>query len=151
MPETLGPAYRTIGDVSAIVGVPQHVLRFWETHFPQIAPLKRGGNRRYYRPADIEVLVRINRLLRDDGYTIKGVQKLLAEDAAVAVTRKSAMPVEPAGITESPGVSLPPASVPVPVMDDDAPPGRLSPRVPVAALIAIRDRLAAALAEARLR
>ena len=75
------PAYRTISEVADQIGVPQHVLRFWETRFPQIQPMKRGGNRRYYRPQDVELLTRINRLLHSDGYTIKGVQKLLGEGA----------------------------------------------------------------------
>ena len=72
-------AFRTISEVSAEVGVPQHVLRFWETKFSQIKPLKRGGGRRYYRPEDIELLNRIRSWLYDDGYTIKGVQKLLRD------------------------------------------------------------------------
>jgi DNA-binding transcriptional MerR regulator len=72
-------AFRTISEVSAELGVPQHVLRFWETRFPQVKPLKRGGGRRYYRPEDVELLRRIQRLLYEEGYTIKGVQKLLRE------------------------------------------------------------------------
>lgn len=72
-------AFRTISEVSDEVGVPQHVLRFWETKFSQIKPLKRGGGRRYYRPEDIDLLNRIRAWLYDDGYTIKGVQKLLRE------------------------------------------------------------------------
>ena len=62
--------------------LPQHVLRFWETRFPQIKPLKRGGGRRYYRPDDVELLRAIKRLLYDQGYTIKGVQKMLREQGA---------------------------------------------------------------------
>lgn len=72
-------AFRTISEVSDDVGVPQHVLRFWETKFTQIKPLKRGGGRRYYRPEDIDLLNQIRAWLYDDGYTIKGVQKLLKE------------------------------------------------------------------------
>ena len=72
-------AYRTISEVSTDVNVPQHVLRFWETKFPQIRPLKRGGGRRYYRPEDVELLRRIQALLYEDRYTIKGVQRLLKE------------------------------------------------------------------------
>jgi DNA-binding transcriptional MerR regulator len=71
------PAYRTISDVATLIGVPHHVLRFWETKFPVIAPLKRGGGRRYYRPEDVAAIERIARLLHVEGYTIKGVQKLL--------------------------------------------------------------------------
>ena len=70
-------AFRTISEVSTELDVPQHVLRFWETKFPQIRPLKRGGGRRYYRPEDVELLRQIRSLLYDEGYTIRGVQKLL--------------------------------------------------------------------------
>ena len=77
-------AFRTISEVSGEVGVPQHVLRFWETKFSQIKPLKRGGGRRYYRPEDIDLLNRIRAWLYDDGYTIKGVQKLLREGGSAA-------------------------------------------------------------------
>ncbi|WP_042442592.1 MerR family transcriptional regulator [Azospirillum sp. B510] len=72
-------AYRTISEVSTDLNVPQHVLRFWETKFPQVRPLKRGGGRRYYRPEDVELLRRIQALLYQDRYTIKGVQRLLKE------------------------------------------------------------------------
>ena len=74
-------AFRTISEVAADLEVPQHVLRFWETKFIQIRPMKRGGGRRYYRPEDVELLRRIRSLLYDDGYTIKGVQKLLRQGA----------------------------------------------------------------------
>jgi DNA-binding transcriptional MerR regulator len=70
-------AYRTISEVAGEIGVPAHVLRFWETKFPSVKPLKRGGGRRYYRPEDIEALRRIRNLLYEDGLTIRGVQKLL--------------------------------------------------------------------------
>lgn len=70
-------AFRTISEVAAEIDVPQHVLRFWESKFAQVKPLKRGGGRRYYRPEDVELLRRIRTLLYNDGYTIKGVQKLL--------------------------------------------------------------------------
>lgn len=72
-------AFRTISEVAGILDIPQHVLRFWESKFSQIKPLKRGGGRRYYRPDDVVLLQRIKALLYDDGYTIKGVQKLLRE------------------------------------------------------------------------
>lgn len=72
-------AFRTISEVSDHLQVPQHVLRFWETKFDAVRPMKRGGGRRYYRPEDIELLRRIRDLLYSDGYTIKGVQKLLRE------------------------------------------------------------------------
>ncbi len=72
-------AFRTISEVAYELGVKQHVLRFWETKFSQVKPLKRGGGRRYYRPEDVELLQAIHRLLYVEGYTIKGVQKLLRE------------------------------------------------------------------------
>ena len=72
-------AFRTISEVSDELDLPQHVLRFWETKSPQIKPMKRGGGRRYYRPEDIQLLDRIRRWLYEDGYTIKGVQKLLKD------------------------------------------------------------------------
>jgi DNA-binding transcriptional MerR regulator len=72
-------AFRTISEVAEDLHIPQHVLRFWETKFPQLKPLKRGGGRRYYRPEDIGLLRRIGDLLYTQGYTIKGVQRLLRE------------------------------------------------------------------------
>lgn len=72
-------AFRTISEVAAVLDVPQHVLRFWESKFSQVKPLKRGGGRRYYRPSDIDLLRTIRSLLYDNGYTIKGVQKLLRD------------------------------------------------------------------------
>ena len=72
-------AFRTISEVADELHIPQHVLRFWETRFPQVKPLKRGGGRRYYRPDDIALLRRISDLLYIQGYTIKGVQRLLRE------------------------------------------------------------------------
>jgi len=73
-------AFRTIGEVAADLGLPQHILRYWETRFTQLRPLQRAGNRRYYRPADVELVRRINRLLNQDGYTVRGVKKLLDEE-----------------------------------------------------------------------
>ena len=70
-------AFRTISEVSSDLDVPQHVLRFWETKFTQLCPLKRGGGRRYYRPEDVALLRRIHALLYKEGYTIKGVQRVL--------------------------------------------------------------------------
>ena len=84
-------AFRTIGEVSEALAVPQHVLRFWETKFPQIRPLKRGGGRRYYRPEDVALLRHIRHLLHDEGFTVRGVQKLLRERAS----RPAAAPETP--------------------------------------------------------
>src|SRR5437870_13255721 len=78
-PAKSAAAFRTISEVAGELDVPQHVLRFWETKFPQVRPLKRGGGRRYYRPDDISLLRRISDLLYIEGYTIKGVQRLLRE------------------------------------------------------------------------
>ena len=73
-------AFRTISEVADDLDLPQHVLRFWETRFSQIRPLKRGGGRRYYRPSDVDLLRGIRHLLYEEGYTIKGVQKILREN-----------------------------------------------------------------------
>ena len=72
-------ALLTIGELSQELGVAQHILRYWETRFPQLKPMQRAGNRRYYRPADVELARKINRLLNHEGYTVRGVQKLLRE------------------------------------------------------------------------
>ena len=79
--EKSASAFRTISEVADELEVPQHVLRFWETKFPQVRPLKRGGGRRYYRPEDVELLRQIRSLLYHEGYTIKGVQRLMREGA----------------------------------------------------------------------
>ncbi len=78
-PKKAPTAFRTISEVADDLHIPQHVLRFWETKFTQVKPLKRGGGRRYYRPDDITLLRRISHLLYTQGYTIKGVQRLLRE------------------------------------------------------------------------
>ncbi|MBT3238814.1 MAG: MerR family transcriptional regulator [Rhodospirillaceae bacterium] len=82
MTEKSASAFRTISEVAKDLDLPQHVLRFWETKFPDIKPMKRGGGRRYYRPEDIDLIRRIQSLLHDNGYTIKGAQKLLREGSA---------------------------------------------------------------------
>ena len=79
-------AFRTIGELATELGVPQHILRYWETRFPQLRPLTRAGNRRYYRPEDVTLVPRIDTALNRDGYTIKGVQKLLAGKEVLAPT-----------------------------------------------------------------
>jgi DNA-binding transcriptional MerR regulator len=113
-------AFRTIGELAQELGVAQHILRYWESKFPQLRPLQRAGNRRYYRPADVELARRIHRLLNQEGYTVRGVQKLLADGMPVAPPEDSAP--EP---SEAPGLAEPAISV------DD--------------LRTVRDRLAAAL------
>ena len=82
-------AFRTISEVSEMLDVPAHVLRFWESKFSALSPLKRNGGRRYYRPDDVELLVKIRDLLYRDGYTIKGVQKLLSSGAGASVATSS--------------------------------------------------------------
>lgn len=98
-------AFRTISEVAGDLEVPQHVLRFWETRFAQIKPLKRAGGRRYYRPEDIELLRRIRELLYKHGYTIKGVQRLLKDNGLIEVP--TAAPVVAAPVAPAP----PPAPV----------------------------------------
>ena len=80
MPDKAAGAFRTIGELSRETGLPQHILRYWETRFPQLRPLQRAGKRRYYRPEDVALVLRINSLLNVEGYTIPGVQKLLSEE-----------------------------------------------------------------------
>lgn len=90
-------AFRTISEVAAELDLPQHVLRFWETRFPQIRPMKRAGGRRFYRPGDVEILRAIRRLLYSEGYTIRGVQRILKERGARAVAAMGEGPAsEPA-------------------------------------------------------
>jgi DNA-binding transcriptional MerR regulator len=105
-------AFRTISEVASELAVPQHVLRFWESKFSQIRPLKRGGGRRYYRPEDVTLLRRIRQCLYDDGYTIKGVQRLLRE-GQLRPAEQFELPAEPdpPPITPSPPVRSGPVDV----------------------------------------
>lgn len=111
-------AFRTISEVADMFGLPQHILRYWETRFPQLRPLQRAGNRRYYRPDDVALVERINNLLNQQGYTVKGVQKLLSGKAVLV---PSAAPTAPLATV-------------------------MSGESDFAALIAIRNRLSRALA-----
>jgi DNA-binding transcriptional MerR regulator len=95
-------AFRTISEVSAELDVPQHVLRFWESKFTQLRPLKRGGGRRYYRPEDLALLRRIHGLLYREGYTIKGVQRVLRTPRGAAKEETAGETVKP----ESPRMSV---------------------------------------------
>ncbi len=95
-------AYRTISEVSNEIDVPAHVLRFWETKFLQIKPLKRGGGRRYYRPEDVTLLKTIRQFLYSDGYTIKGVQRLLKDGLIKTATNK--MDTERNSVPEAPEI-----------------------------------------------
>lgn len=78
-------AFRTIGEVTQLTGVAPHILRYWEGRFPQLRPVTRAGNRRYYRPADVVLVQRIHQLLNHEGYTVRGVQQLLAGEGKVPV------------------------------------------------------------------
>lgn len=123
-------AFRTIGELSEELGVAQHILRYWESKFPQLRPLQRAGNRRYYRPADVALARRIHHLLSNEGYTVRGVQKLLREQP------KSEAPAAPA---ESP---LPGSDAPMFGSPADA-----RPEIDVDRLVHLRDRLRDALAD----
>lgn len=117
-----GPeAFRSISEASDALGVPQHVLRFWETKFSFIRPMKRAGGRRFYRPQDIMVLAEVRRLLHDEGYTIKGVQKLHRELGARRFAAGEA-PAEPGAPAAEPARPQPPPppSAPAPAVLDDA-------------------------------
>jgi DNA-binding transcriptional MerR regulator len=120
-------ALLTIGELSEQLGVAQHILRYWETRFPQLRPMQRAGNRRYYRPADVELARRINRLLNEEGYTVRGVQKLLRD--------RSAEPEAPAQAEPAPA-----AEPEYAIAHDEEPAG-----IDVFRLIALRNRLAEAL------
>ena len=125
-PSKAEDAFRTIGEMADELGLPQHILRYWETRFTQLRPLQRAGKRRYYRPSDVALVRRIDRLLNHEGYTIRGVQKLLdaktPDDGAVAA---------PIVAPPAPAVAMVSATG----QDDDR----------TAALIEIRRMLAAAL------
>ena len=99
-------AFRTIGELSAELGVAQHILRYWETKFPQLRPLQRAGNRRYYRPDDVELARRINRLLNQDGYTVRGVQKLLGVKGAAVESDQAVEPAPQPSIQKQPGIDV---------------------------------------------
>ena len=119
-------AFRTIGELSAELGVAQHILRYWESKFPQLRPLQRAGNRRYYRPADVALARRIHGLLNSQGYTVRGVQQLLG-----AKTDDGSDPVSAAA-------SVAPAPIAVVTPQESG--------IAVERLVGLRDRLAAALA-----
>jgi DNA-binding transcriptional MerR regulator len=100
-----GPdAFLTIGELSDELGIAQHILRYWETKFPQLRPMQRAGNRRYYRPQDVALARRIYRLLNEEGYTVRGVQKLLRDKSA---------PADPAPVAPAPMPDAEPAGVDV--------------------------------------
>ena len=133
--EKSSSAFRTISEVAQDLDVPQHVLRFWETRFTQIRPLKRGGGRRYYRPEDVALLRLIRELLYDEGYTIKGVQKLMREGALKQ--RLAQLEAEQLAEQASPAMEAPGAS--------PADPFRQQLHSILIELESLRDRLRAAL------
>lgn len=124
-------ALLTIGELSQELGVPQHILRYWETRFPQLKPMQRAGNRRYYRPSDVDLARRIHRLLGQEGYTVRGVQKLLRDKDAPDVAT---------AVHETVPVSAP-TFVAAPVDEQSEP----ANGVDVFRLIQLRDRLREAL------
>jgi DNA-binding transcriptional MerR regulator len=130
-------ALKTIGELSEELGVAQHILRYWETRFPQLRPMQRAGNRRYYRPADVELTRRIHRLLNEEGYTVRGVQKLLRDKSAPSQVAPShgipTSPLEPetGPQSQSSAHSMPDAEQPV--------------GIDTFRLIELRNRLASAL------
>jgi DNA-binding transcriptional MerR regulator len=95
-PEKAAGALLTIGELAQQIGRPQHILRYWETRFPQLRPLTRAGKRRYYRPEDVALVRRIHMLLSEQGYTIRGVQKLLAAERSGKVAAPMAAAPAPA-------------------------------------------------------
>lgn len=121
-------AFRTIGELAGDLGIPQHILRYWETRFPQLKPLQRAGNRRYYRPDDVALARRIHRLLNEEGYTIRGVQQLLRRGGADEGAARAAAAAAP--------------------IDAPTPANQHAP-FPADALRAIRKLLTEALAEER--
>lgn len=132
-------AFRTISEVADELNVPKHVLRFWEGRFPQIRPMKRGGGRRYYRPEDLTLLRGICQLLHAEGYTIKGVQKILREQGVDSVKRFGTVP-EPAA----------PESVATPSAEKRGRRGDKSSGTPgrtTASKGGVRERVLAAIAE----
>ena len=100
-------AFRTIGELAGDLGVPQHILRYWETRFPQLRPLQRAGNRRYYRPDDVALARRIHSLLNAEGYTIRGVQQLLARGHGANGTEAPAEAAAPAPARAAPELATP--------------------------------------------
>jgi len=123
-------ALLTIGELSQELGVAQHILRYWETRFPQLRPMQRAGNRRYYRPTDVDLARRINRLLNQEGYTVRGVQKVLREQSGE--DRSNVAPI----VSTSP-----PDVAPEAAQSADQP----SSGIDVSRLISLRNRLIAAL------
>jgi DNA-binding transcriptional MerR regulator len=134
-PKKAPNAFRTISEVADELHIPQHVLRFWETKFPQVKPLKRGGGRRYYRPDDIALLRRISDLLYIQGYTIKGVQRLLREGGG-----KLSDDIPPAPADEQEAAEAERASVP---LEPELPMPGLAPAAaaPLAARVNVRQKI----------
>ena len=126
-PRKTADAFRTISEVADELHVPQHVLRFWETKFPQVRPLKRGGGRRYYRPEDVQLLRRVADLLYTHGYTIKGVQRLLREGGGALHDN-----IPPAAAEERASAQAEQLEEPV-VMKKPTPPG--PPQLPMPGLL----------------
>lgn len=147
-------AFRTISEVADDLDVPKHVLRFWEVKFPQIRPMKRGGGRRYYRPEDLELLRGIRQLLHAEGYTIKGVQKILREQGIDSVKRHGrsdapvAKPSSPAVVKRARAPEAPIVNSAAKVATKPSPVAATPAAAPASpAARRQRDRLKAAIAE----
>jgi DNA-binding transcriptional MerR regulator len=144
-----GPeAFRTISEAAAELNVPQHVLRFWETKFSFIRPMKRAGGRRFYRPQDVAVLRGVRRLLHDEGYTIKGVQRLHKEQGIkrlVAAGLETGAPAAPAPEPDAAAPFAPPPAAPASTAPDLSPERRGALLAALADLEAAQARLEALL------
>ena len=125
-------AFKTIGELSEELGVAQHILRYWESKFPQLKPLQRAGNRRYYRPADVDLARRIHRLLSQEGYTIRGAQKALKQPDSPLIA--SAPVPEPSETIVRPAFASEPEQPVASSLDYER-------------LMSLRDKLVAALAD----
>lgn len=149
--------FRTIGEVAEDLDLPAHVLRFWESKFPQLKPLKRGGGRRYYRPEDIALLARIRQCLYQEGYTIRGVQKLLVDGTLNAAAgpmtdaAPSLFPLEPipAPVAPRPPRAARRAAVAPATATDFVAPEMVAPEGPSAAMRAVLEQARAELLAAR--
>lgn len=136
MPDKSSQAFRNIGEMAKEIGVKTHILRYWEEQLPMLQPMKRAGGRRLYRPSDAAMLHQINHLVRDQGYTVKGVRKYLAQSRGGADHENTRVS------THIISAASPAAAASMVTSETDA------PQFSIAELKAIRERLSAALAAA---
>lgn len=144
-------AFLTIGELAQQLGVAQHILRYWETRFPQLRPLQRSGNRRYYRPRDVDVAQQINRLLNDEGFTVRGAQRVLSSRKGDIMPVESPEPAAPAPIaatSTAPQGMLPIGDLPIAKLTDkiaSTPVAQTDLALLIARLTVIRQNLVDAL------